>query len=323
MTNKDYAHLYGPVPSRRLGRSLGVDIVPLKVCSYDCVYCQLGRTTRLTAEPEELVDADEVMSELERWLAKGNTADYITFAGSGEPTLNSDLGAMISRTRELTDIPSAVITNGALLSDLSVIQGVLEADLLVPSLDAGTEETFRRINRPCEGLTLEMVVEGLRLLRQEFAGAIWLEVMLVRDLNDSDAELAAISAVISGLGPDKVQINTVERPSRSGGVSAVSPETLEKAREILGPSSEVITAQPDDRQAVRVEGSKSEVLQLLKRRPCTLGDIIAGTGLHVNEVVKILRDLMTDGLIESAGRPADPHYRPAINAVRAGTPEDA
>ena len=232
MTKKDYAHLYGPVPSRRLGRSLGVDIVPFKVCSYDCVYCQLGRTTRLTAEPEELVDADEVMSELERWLAKGNTADYITFAGSGEPTLNSDLGAMISRTRELTDIPSAVITNGALLSDLSVIQGVSEADLIVPSLDAGTEETFRRINRPCEGLTLEMVVEGLRLLRQEFAGAIWLEVMLVRDLNDSDAELAAISAVISGLGPDKVQINTVERPSRSGGVSEVSPETLEKAREI-------------------------------------------------------------------------------------------
>ena len=314
MTNKDYAHLYGPVPSRRLGRSLGVDIVPLKVCSYDCVYCQLGRTTRLTAEPEELVDADEVMSELERWLAKGNTADYITFAGSGEPTLNSDLGAMISRTRELTDIPSAVITNGALLSDLSVIQGVSEADLIVPSLDAGTEETFRRINRPCEGLTLEMVVEGLRLLRQEFAGAIWLEVMLVRDLNDSDAELAAISAVISGLGPDKVQINTVERPSRSGGVSAVSPETLEKAREILGPSSEVITAQPDDRQAVRVEGSKSEVLQLLKRRPCTLGDIIAGTGLHVNEVVKILRNLITDGLIESVGRPADPHYRSCVVA---------
>lgn len=323
MVEKSYVHLYGPVPSRRLGLSLGVDVVPFKVCSYDCVYCQLGRTTRLISEPEGLVDAEEVMSELERWVGDGGKADYITFAGSGEPTLNSDLGGMISRTREMTDIPIAVITNGSLFSDLSVVQAVLEVDLLVPSLDAGTEETFRRINRPCEGLTLDMVVEGLGLLRQEFAGAIWLEVMLVHHLNDSDPELAAIAAVVSGLRADKVQINTVERPSRSGGVSAVSSEMLEKACRILGPSSEIITAPPTDREAVRVEGSKSEVLQLLKRRPCTLGDIIAGTGLHVNEAVKILRDLMTDTLIESAGRPADPHYRPVIRAVREGTPEDA
>lgn len=323
MSKGEYRYLYGPVPSRRLGLSLGVDIVPFKVCSYDCIYCQLGRTTHLTVDPAELVDAEAVVSELERWLAEGNTADYITFAGSGEPTLNSDLGEMIERVKQLTEIPIAVITNGSLLSNPRVMDAVSRADVLLPSLDAGTEETLQRVNRPCEGLTFESVVGGLLLLKQEFRGGVWLEVMLVHGMNDSDVELAAIAAIADTMNPDKVQINTVERPSRSGSVSAVSQETLEKACKIFGPVSKVIAHRPVASRAHQLGTSKDAMLNLLRRRPCRLSDIVLGTGMHIHEAVKILRSLMADGLVESIGQAVDPYYRPAIHAVVEGTPEDA
>lgn len=323
MSKSEYRYLYGPVPSRRLGLSLGVDIVPFKVCSYDCVYCQLGRTTRLTVDPAQLVDAEEVMSELERWLAEGNTADYITFAGSGEPTLNSDLGEMIERVAQLTEIPIAVITNGSLLSNPGVMDAISGADVLMPSLDAGTEETFQRVNRPCESLTHESVVEGLLTLKQEFRGRVWLEVMLVRDLNESDVELAAIGAIVQRMKPDRVQINTVDRPSRSGNVAAASQEILERAREVFGLSSEIIVPQPVAPRAYQLGASKDLMLSVLRRRPCRLSDIVLGTGMHIHEAVKILRSLMADGLVESIGQAVDPYYRPAIHAVLEGTPEDA
>jgi len=302
-------HLYGPVPSRRLGLSLGVDVVPYKVCSYDCVYCQLGRTTKLTATPGPWVKHDEVMSELERWLAEGNAADYITFSGSGEPTLNSNLGEMVERAVRLSDIPVAVITNGSLLSNPDVMEAVSGADVLLPSLDAGTEETFRAINRPCDGLVFERMVEGLIRAGQEFHGSMWLEVMLVRGLNDSEAELAALREIIDRIQPDKVQINTVERPSRSGDVAAASENTLVRACEMLGPASEIIVPRPVAARAERDGASEELLLDLLGRRPCTLRDITAGTGLHMNQAVKILAELMAGGLVETAGEAADPHYR--------------
>ena len=309
MSERKYRYLYGPVPSRRLGLSLGVDVVPFKVCSYDCVYCQLGRTTTLTVTPRSLVDADGVMAELQRWLAEGNTADYITFAGSGEPTLNNDIGEMMERTRGLTDIPIALITNGSLLSDLSVVQAVSSADLLIPSLDAGTEETFAKINRPCADLTFGSMVEGLLSLRQEFHGRIWLEVMLVRGFNDSEAELAAIGAIVDMIGADKVQINTVDRPSRSGDAQAVSDDTLTRACKIFGSASEIVAHQSVVPRALQLGASKDVMLNLLRRRPCTLSDIVAGTSLHIHEVVKTLRSLMAEGLVESIGQAVDPYYR--------------
>jgi wyosine [tRNA(Phe)-imidazoG37] synthetase (radical SAM superfamily) len=311
-------HLYGPVPSRRLGLSLGVDVVPYKVCSYDCVYCQLGRTTGLTNKPGAWIRTDDVIPELEKWLADGHTADYITFSGSGEPTLNAELGEMVRRASLLCDIPIAVITNGSLLSQRAVFEAVRGADLLLPSLDAGTEETFEAVNRPCEGLDFGTMVDGLTRLGREFRGRVWLEVMLVKGLNDSEAELEAMRRIIDRVQPDKVQINTVERPSRSGDVAAVPDRALSKAREVLGPASEVIsTRRVCAGSNHAAELGEEALLELLARRPCRLGDITAGTSLHPNEAIKMLHSLMSRGLVEAAVSATDPHYRLASRANEA------
>jgi wyosine [tRNA(Phe)-imidazoG37] synthetase (radical SAM superfamily) len=271
-----YRYLYGPVPSRRLGRSLGIDIVPYKVCSYDCIYCQLGRTTKLTSTPERLISATDVIREIEQWLKQGGSADYITFAGSGEPTLNVELGEMIRATKKLTDIPLAVITNGSLLGQPDVSDAVSMADVLLPSLDAGTERTFRAVNRPAPGVSFTGMIEDLVRCAQDFTKDIWLEIMLVEGVNDSEAELRAIREIVRRICPNKLQVNTVERPSRSGDAGRVSDETLSRACEILGARAEIIASgvisPVDDRQWQEIE---EELMRVLSRRPCTLDDIVA------------------------------------------------
>jgi len=309
MEERDNKHLYGPVPSRRLGRSLGVDIVPYKVCSYDCVYCQLGRTTRLVSKPEQLISAADVIREIERWLKQGGTADYITFSGSGEPTLNKELGEMIRATKKLTDIPLAVITNGSLLGEPEIREAVSTADVLLPSLDTGTERTFRAVNRSAPGISFVGMTEGLVRTAQEFAGPIWLEVMLVEGVNDSDAELYAMRGIVRRICPDKLQINTVERPSRSGDARRVSEDRLTRACEIMGRSADVIAhdliAPADSLQWRQIE---EELMRLLSRRPCTLGDIVTVSGRNANEVAKHLQRLASRGLVEQIGE-TDPYYR--------------
>lgn len=304
-----YRYLYGPVPSRRLGRSLGVDIVPHKVCSYDCIYCQLGRTTRLTCAPQPLVSVGDVIGEIEHWLKEGGTADYITFAGSGEPTLNVDLGRMVTATKKLTGIPVAVITNGSLLGEPEIREAVSMADVLVPSLDAGTESTFRAINRPAAGISFVGMREGLVQSAQEFAKEIWLEVMLVAGVNDSDAELQAIGETVRRVCPDRLQVNTVDRPSRSGDAGRVSDDILARACEILGGRAEVIArggiAATDQQQWRQTD---EELMRMLAVRPCTVDDIIAASGRNVHEVTKHLRRLEQEGLIEHTGD-ANPYYR--------------
>jgi wyosine [tRNA(Phe)-imidazoG37] synthetase (radical SAM superfamily) len=304
-----HSYLYGPVPSRRLGRSLGVDIVPYKVCSYDCIYCQLGRTTKLTSIPERLVGTKDVIREIEQWLQQGGTADYITFAGSGEPTLNADLGEIIRATKKLTDIPLAVITNGSLLSEPEIREAVSIADVLLPSLDAGTENAFRAVNRPAPGISFVEMTEGLVRTAQEFRGQIWLEIMLVEGANDSKAELHAMREVVRRICPDKLQINTVERPSRSGDARRVPDDTLVRACEILGNSAEIIAsgvvAPADSRQWQKVE---DELMRMLSRRPCTISDIVAISGRNIHEITKHLQRLVQEGLIEQIGD-TNPYYR--------------
>lgn len=304
-----YDYLYGPVPSRRLGRSLGVDIVPYKVCSYDCIYCQLGRTAELTSTPQRLVSKNDVIREIELWLEQGGTADYVTFAGSGEPTLNTDLGEMIRATKKLTSIPLAVITNGSLLGEPEIREAVSPIDVLLPSLDAGTERTFRAVNRPAPGVSFLEMREGLVQTAQQFPGQIWLEIMLVEGVNDSEAELHAMREIVRRVCPDKLQVNTVERPSKSGDARRVSDETLRRACEILGGSAEIIAGgvvgPADNRQWRQVE---DELMRMLSRRPCTIGDIVAVSGRNIHEVTKHLQRLVQEGLIEQIGD-TDPYYR--------------
>lgn len=311
MNTTDFKHIYGPVPSRRLGRSLGVDVVPYKVCSYDCVYCQLGRTTELARRPRELTPADAVLSELKAWVEAGGQADYVTFSGSGEPTLHSGLGEMIHAAKDMASIPVALITNGSLLDNPRIREAALAADVLLPSLDAGTEKVFRKVNRPAAGIGFDSMVAGLTCVAREFTGQVWLEIMLVDGINDSDDELYAMREIIKTIDLDRLQINTVERPSRSGNARRVSIDTLARASRILKGGAEVIAcgriAPGDDRAWRQVE---NDLLNLLERRPCTMEDILAVSGRTPHEILKHIQRLTAEGLVEAVGA-VDPYYRRA------------
>lgn len=297
-----YKHLYGPVPSRRLGRSLGIDMVPAKMCCYDCPYCQLGPTTEHTTHRSECIDVDEVLAELERWLQDGGTADYLTFAGCGEPTLNLNLGEAIARAKQMTEIPTCVLTNGALLWKQGVRDSAMQADLIIPSLDAGTETAFQRVNRPADRLSLSQVIEGLRATTAAFHGEVWLEVMLVAGINDSDEELAALGEAVRLVAPDQVQINTVVRPPGTETVERVDNATLVRARVILGATATVISSAWEHGQPDGAEHDEQEVLALVSYRPCTMQDVAKGLSMHPNEAIKHLQHLTATGRLRPEER---------------------
>lgn len=315
-------YVYGPVPSRRLGRSLGVDIVPFKVCSLDCVYCQLGRTLEKTVERRDFVPIDSVLAELGQVLAEGVEADYISLAGSGEPTLHSRLGELIDGVKKLTDIPVAVLTNGTLFYLPDVRADCAKADVVMPSLDAADEETFRRINAPCEGIDVEKVISGLCAFREEFGGQIWLEVFVVENINTGREQIEAIKAAIGRIRPDKVHLNTAVRPTADPTVRRVDSETLQHIAGLLGPRCEVVAdpapahhekktaGKEAPTNAVSPAGSVSQtLLSMLKRRPCSLNDIRASLGLSESEAMKHLADLQSRGLVKSEDRGLSTFYR--------------
>ena len=295
-------YLFGPVPSRRLGRSLGVDIVPFKVCTLDCVYCQLGDTTNKTIERKEYVPVKPVLTELQTRLSEPLQADFITFSGSGEPTLNSHLGELIDSIRKITNIPVAILTNGTLLYRQDVRADCAKADVVLPSLDAGDEETFRKINRPCRDISIEKLISGLCAFRREFPGQIWLEVFLVRDLNDDAEQIAKISKLIKRIRPDKVQLNTAVRPVAEPSVQKLDDEKLQAIADQLGERCDVVTDFLLSRHGKLIERPETipeDVLSMLKRRPCSLNDICSGLGLHPNEVLKYIGHFQRQGLITS------------------------
>ena len=299
---KNKSCIFGPVPSRRLGFSLGVDIVPFKTCSLDCVYCQLGPTTVKTLERKEYLPVEEVLSELEGVLKKGGRIDWITFSGSGEPTLNARIGEMIGRIKKITNVPVAVLTNGTLLYEKSVREEIKGADLVIPSIDAGTEAVFRKVNRPHPDLSLEKVVKGIADFKKGFSGKIWLEVMLVKGINDSESEMEEIARYIRIIKPERVQLNTVVRPPAEEYARGLNSGEMEKAvlflRERLGKIPvEVVVEFRGEREKVMKEDVQTAIVNYLKRRPATLHDLSATLGLHRNEVVKYLTRLLKSGRV--------------------------
>jgi wyosine [tRNA(Phe)-imidazoG37] synthetase (radical SAM superfamily) len=295
--NKKY--LYGPVPSRRLGRSLGIDIVPLKHCTLDCVYCQLGRTTQKTIERRDYVPVEAVLTELRDTLKKGLKADFITISGSGEPTLNSRLGDLIDGIKKITDIPVAIMTNGTLLYREDVRADCAKADLVVPSLDAGDEAAFQKVNRPYRDISIEKLVDGLVTFRKEFPGRIWLEVFLVEGLNTDIAEIDRIKGLIKRIRPDKVQLNTAVRPTADPAIKKVDAEKLEIIARQIGDDCEVVADLPPRHSIKDMHGTSEDILSMLKRRPCSLNDISSGLGIPPNEALKHITELQHRGLIDS------------------------
>jgi len=292
-------YLFGPVPSRRLGLSLGVDIVPFKICTLDCIYCQVGRTTRKTIERKDYVPVEPVLDELKKRLVQGLRADFITISGSGEPTLNSRLGELIDGIKEITDIPVAVLTNGTLLYRQDVQADCAKADVVVPSLDAGDDQVFRKINRPHANISIEKLIDGLCAFRNEFDGQIWLEVFFIDGFNADIGQIAKIKAAIERICPDKIQLNTAVRPTTEAGLKKVAAVKLEAIAKELGDKCEVVADFSPRHCGKNIESKAEDVLSILKRRPCSLNDICSGLCIHRNEALKYISHLQQLGVVGS------------------------
>lgn len=302
-------YVFGPVPSRRLGRSLGVDLVPMKTCPFDCLYCQLGCTTCCSVERREWVPVEEVLRHLRPRLAAA--PDYITLSGSGEPTLYSRIGDLIEGIRAMTDIPVAVLTNGALLWQPEVRRDLAGAHLVVPSLDACDEATFRAVNRPHSSLSYQQLVNGLIALREEFQGQFWLEVFLLEGHTATAEAVRALAGQVRRIRPHRVQLNTVTRPPADAGAVAVDRARMDEFARYFDPPAEVIADFRTEEHAAQCRAGCGDVLHLLQRRPCTVEDIARGLGIHVNETLKYVEELLARNEIEACREQGRHYYRPA------------
>jgi wyosine [tRNA(Phe)-imidazoG37] synthetase (radical SAM superfamily) len=267
-------YLYGPVPSWRLGRSLGVDIIPFKTCSFNCIYCELGRTTDLTVQRREYVSTATIIEELESFLAKRNKIiDYITLSGSGEPTLNSMIGEMVKEIKKITDIPVAILTNSSLLNREEVRRELRKADVVLPSLDVVSQSTFECLNRPHPSLKIKEIIDGLREFRKEFRNKIWLEVLLVRGINDTQEAIQKLAQVIEKIRPDKIQLNSVVRPPAEEEAVPLTPKEVCSIEKELPGKVEMVGKLTKVAKGERIGKLETDIKNLLKRRPCTLSDI--------------------------------------------------
>jgi wyosine [tRNA(Phe)-imidazoG37] synthetase (radical SAM superfamily) len=287
--------IFGPVPSRRLGRSLGIDLVPFKTCTYDCIYCQLGRTTNKTTKIREWVPIDAIIEQLKGKLS--SRPDYITLSGSGEPTLFSRIEELISGIKSITDIPVAVLTNGSLLWLPQVGKALKAADLVIPSLDAGSDRIFQYVNRPHPDISFTKMLKGLIKFREEYQGQYWLEVFLLAGITTTEMEFDGLQTCINSIRPDKVQVNTVSRPPAESFAEPVPRKQLEVITRELYEKAEVIADYRGVQKSEYFSAKRDDILLLLKRRPCSVEDIIAGLGIHRNEVVKYVEELLTAGKI--------------------------
>ncbi|NPA67181.1 MAG: radical SAM protein [Chlorobi bacterium] len=297
-----YKYLFGPVPSRRLGMSLGVDLVPHKVCSLDCVYCECGATAKLTLERKEYILYDKVKEELQHFFSENPDPDYITFSGSGEPSLNSRAGDVLNLVKTLRPgIPVAVLTNGTLLANKDVRKELMNADVVLPSLDAALQSSFVKINRPEKHIDINDYINGIAEFAKEFKGEIWLEVLIIPGFNDGKNDLEALKKAIRKINPDRIQLNTLDRP---GAVEGLHPAETERLNEILEfwnfDNAEIIASVPErQKEKSYRKDTETAILETIARRPCTLDDLHKILGIHINEINKYLGVLENKNKITS------------------------
>jgi len=297
-----YKFLFGPVPSRRLGMSLGVDLIPKKVCSLDCVYCEIGKTTKLTLDRKEYIKVDKIKDELTHYFNNNPDPEYITFSGSGEPTLNIIIGEILHFIKQnKPHIPVAVLTNGTLFYDKNVRESILNADVVLPSLDAATQDVFEKINRPAKGLSIDKYIQGLIDFRNEFKGKIWLEIFILPDYNDSKDELTKLKDAILKIKPDSIQLNTLDRPGTVSDLKEATHQDLQQIADYWKLDNIEIISSFQKRRNIQSFRSDVEtaILETITRRPCTLDDLTKILGLHINEINKYLNVLELDNKIET------------------------
>ncbi len=309
-----HRYVYGPVASRRLGLSLGVDIIPFKTCSLDCIYCQLGSAGKTMTRRGRWFPSGEILVQIKAAVDSGQRIDVITFSGSGEPTLSRDIGPLIRAIKRMTRIPVVVLTNGTLLTRKDVRRDLAAADIVVPSLDAVTAAAFKRVNRPHASLDNRKIIDGLVRFREEFPGELRLEVMIVKGVNDSPADIRALKAAVGRIRPDRIELNTVVRPPADRSAKPLGAAALGKIRAQLGPKAEIVASFAERRQAPASGGLEPAILATVGRRPQTAADIASALGRHRDEVLKALASLLARRRIRKvvhagrayfAGRPAD------------------
>ena len=296
-------YLFGPVPSRRLGRSLGIDLLPAKVCTLDCVYCECGATQECTLDRREYVPTDAVIAELDAALENRPELDSITFSGSGEPCLHAGLGTIIRHLKnKYPEYRITVLTNGTLLTDPFVREELSEADLVVPSLDAVSADVFESVNRPHPDLDNERVIDGLVTFRGMYKGLIWLEIFIIPGKNDTPDELRALVKAVDRIQPDRVQLNSLDRPAAYEGVTVPTPEHLLEIVTGYFPGADIVSRHfiPVPEKAVPRELSEA-ILEILRRRPLNLDDVRVQFSLHVHEAHKIMRHLVESGRVRLEG----------------------
>lgn len=295
-----YNHLFGPVPSRRLGVSLGVDLVPLKTCTLNCVYCECGETTNLTTARKEYVPVQAVIDELEHYLSTKPRLDYITFSGSGEPTLHSGIDRIIDFLKsEYHQYKISLLTNGTLFTESFVRSAVREIDLIIPSLDAASEKTFQQINRPHANIHCSDIIDGLIKLRHEFSGKITLEIFIVPGLNDNPEELALLKEAVKKISPDRVQIGTLDRPGTEDWVEAAEITKLREIAAYIGNTEIIGDFRPRHTISSFQDSYSRQILQTLHRRPCTVSDLQQVLNLRPVEIQKYINHLLLNGKIEA------------------------
>jgi wyosine [tRNA(Phe)-imidazoG37] synthetase (radical SAM superfamily) len=293
-----YHYLFGPVPSRRFGRSLGVDLTPRKTCTLDCVFCQLGRTTDKTMTRKQYVPVEAVLAELAAWITESGKADYITLSGSGEPTLHSGFGEVLQFIRSRSSIPAVLLTNGTLLHLPEVQEAAGHAHIVKISLSAWDQASLGWVNRPHHELSFQQVIEGQKAFRARFNGQLRLEVFLVSGMNSLPSDVAKIAALAEEIRPDRIHLNTAVRPPSENFVASVSKERLESLTSLFCPKAELIE-EFETKQRVEMHAAQEEIYSMLERRPCTAKEIEETFSMHPNEVSKYLGKLLRDSRIRA------------------------
>lgn len=305
--SKTQQYLFGPVPSRRLGRSLGVDLIPFKTCTMNCTYCQLGETPCAVSERGDYVPMQDVLAELDAWKAAGGEADHITLAGSGEPTLHRHFGGVFRWTKENTAIASVLLTNGSLLHDPEVRAEAALADKVKVTLSAWDEASFQQIHRPAQGVTLDLLMKGERAFRQEFSGELSVEVFIIEGVNSGVSNVRKIAAMVDLINPDRIDLNTAVRPPSDSGVTAVSPEQLAELAEIFGPKAEV-TASFRGQAAPAPDVTSEALLGLIQRHPATVEQLARDFNVPAESTVKILDAMVTENKLSVEKRDGEIYY---------------
>jgi wyosine [tRNA(Phe)-imidazoG37] synthetase (radical SAM superfamily) len=290
--------IFGPVPSRRLGNSLGIDVIPLKTCTFDCVYCECGATTDKTCERREFHPVREVLAELEAHLARMESKpDVVTLSGSGEPTLYRPLDELIDGMKRLSGLPVAVITNSSLLWMPEVRDELSRADIVLPSLDAAVEDAFRRINRPHPLCALPRIIEGLETFLGRYRGTVLFEILLIEGYNTAADNLEALRRAVGRMRVDRVQLNTAVRPGTDPRIEPLEESSMEKIRNFFGPPYEVIASARTTRMRHEERLFEELVMPLLDRRPCTAEDIGAVLGVTAADVASLMSRLVAEGKV--------------------------